>query len=154
MGTLRKFEDCTTCYLCIHEYTKQNIQIFPITGLYKKFAPVKLSHYTVSLQQIIAIKCIVSCFCSYIITHSVCIILVSTASSADFSFYMTVTIPVDQSQACSSVSLIDDDIAEGTQTFSMSIDSASPTGNFDSSEVVVIEIMDDDGEGACEPYTI
>ena len=59
---------------------------------------------------------------------------------------MTVTIQIDQSQACSSVSLIDDMIAEGPQTFSMSIDSVSPTGNFDSSEMVVIEIQDNDGK--------
>ena len=58
---------------------------------------------------------------------------------------MTVTISEAQTQACSSVSLTDDDIAEGTQTFSMSIDSVSPVGSFDSSEVVVIEIVDDEG---------
>ena len=67
---------------------------------------------------------------------------------------MTVTIPVDQTQACSSVSLTDDMIAEGTQTFSMSIQSVSPTGSFDSSEMVVIEIMDNDGEGALLWYNI
>ena len=55
---------------------------------------------------------------------------------------MTVIIPVDQSQACSSVSLTDDDLAEGTQTFSLSIESVSPTGDFSSSESVVIEVLD------------
>ena len=58
---------------------------------------------------------------------------------------MAVTIPVGQSEACSNVSLIDDDIAEGTQTFSLSIQSASPPAMSDSSEMVVIEIMDNDG---------
>ena len=56
------------------------------------------------------------------------------------------TIPVDQSQASSSVSLIDDDLFEGTQSFSMSIQSVFPTGSFDSSEIVVVEIMDNDGK--------
>ena len=59
---------------------------------------------------------------------------------------MTVTIPVDQSQACSSVSLTDDDIAEGTQTFSVSIYNVYPTGDFNFSESVVIEIQDNDGK--------
>ena len=59
---------------------------------------------------------------------------------------MTVIIPVNQSQACSSVSLTDDDIAEGPQTFSVSIYSVSPTGDFNSSESVVIEIQDNDGK--------
>ena len=58
---------------------------------------------------------------------------------------MTVTIPVNQSQACLSVSLTDDDIAEGTQTFSLSIESVSPPAMFDSTEMVVIEILDNDG---------
>ena len=62
---------------------------------------------------------------------------------------MTVTIPVDQSQDCSSVSLIDDDTAEETQSFSLSIDSVSPTVNFDSSEVVSISILDNDGMLEC-----
>ena len=52
---------------------------------------------------------------------------------------------MDQTQACSSVSLTDDMIAEGTQTFSMSIQSASSPAMFDSSAMVVIEIMDNDG---------
>ena len=61
----------------------------------------------------------------------------------DFTFEISVTIPVNQ---CSSVSLIDDDIAEGTQTFSLSIKSVSPTGpDFNSSDRVTIEITDDDG---------
>ena len=58
---------------------------------------------------------------------------------------MTVTIAMDQTQACSSVSLIDDNLAEGTQTFSLSIQSASPPAMFDSSEMVLIEIMNIDG---------
>ena len=60
------------------------------------------------------------------------------------------TIPVDQTQACSNVSLIDDDIAEGTQSFSLSIDSVSPTiVNFNSSEMVPIGILDNDGTLEC-----
>ena len=59
---------------------------------------------------------------------------------------MTVIIPVNQSQACSSVSLTDDEIAEGPQTFSVSIYNVSPTGDFNSSESVVIEIQDNDGK--------
>ena len=56
------------------------------------------------------------------------------------------TIPVDQTQACSTVSLIEDNVAEETQAFSLFIESASPsTVNFDSSEMVVVEILDDDG---------
>ena len=58
---------------------------------------------------------------------------------------MTVTIPVNQSQACSSVSLTDDDIAEGLQAISLSIESVSPPAVFDSTEMVVIEIADNDG---------
>ena len=77
--------------------------------------------------------------------HSFCTHFLCAASSADFSFNMTVTIPVDLSQACSSVSLTDDDIAEGNQTFSLSIDSVSPTGVFSSSESVVIEVLDNNG---------
>ena len=83
-------------------------------------------------------------------SHSVCTILFSTASSADFSFDMTVIIPVDQSQACSSVTLTDDDIAEGTQIFFVSIDSVYPTGDFDLSEQVAIKILDNDGKDFCE----
>ena len=61
-------------------------------------------------------------------------------------FETVVTIPVDQTQACSNVSLIEDNVAEETQAFSLSIESASPsTVNFDSSEMVVVEILDDDG---------
>ena len=60
---------------------------------------------------------------------------------------MTVTIPVDQSEACTLVSLTDDDTVEGTQAFNVSIQSAMPSTiiMFDSSEEVVIQIMDIDG---------
>ena len=56
------------------------------------------------------------------------------------------TIPVDQSRGCSFVSLTDDDIAEGTQTFSISIENASPPAVFEFTEMVVVKIMDDDSK--------
>ena len=70
--------------------------------------------------------------------------LLYTASvGVDFTFEISVLISVDQ---CSFVSLIEDNIAEGTQTFSLSIESVSPTGlDFNSSDIVMIEIVDDDG---------
>ena len=60
---------------------------------------------------------------------------------------MTVTIPVDQSQACTWVSLTEDDTVEGTQAFSVSIQSATPPTivMFDSSEELAIQIIDIDG---------
>ena len=70
-----------------------------------------------------------------------------TASlGADYSFDAVVVIPVDQAQACSNVSLIDDNVAEETQAFNLSIVSASPSASIDSIEFyVVVEILDDDG---------
>ena len=56
------------------------------------------------------------------------------------------TIPMDQSQGCSSVSLIDDSIAEGTQTFSLNIESASPPAVFVLTEMVMVKIMDNDSK--------
>ena len=92
-------------------------------------------------------KLIIKKLCLYVHYSRNCI-LFSTASLADFSFNMTVTIPVDQSQACSSVSLTDDDTVEGTQAFSVSIQSATPPTiiTFDFSEELVIQIMDVDGK--------
>ena len=56
-------------------------------------------------------------------------------------------IPVDQSQACSSVSLFDDAIAEGTQIFFVYIDSVYPTGDIDQDgEHMAIKILDNDGK--------
>ena len=59
---------------------------------------------------------------------------------------MTVVISVGELQGCSSVLLANDETFEGTQTFSLSIESIFPTGNFNSSEMVVIEIQDNDSK--------
>ena len=74
-------------------------------------------------------------------------VTVLTASSSDISFMsLLLDIPETDTEACTSVLLIDDDIAEGTQAFSVSIQSVSVSVLFNSSEALVIEILDDDCE--------
>ena len=56
------------------------------------------------------------------------------------------TIPVSVSQGCTSVSLTEDDIVEGTEAVNVSIQSVSPSTNFDPDGQLVLEILDNDGK--------
>ncbi len=59
---------------------------------------------------------------------------------------VNLVLQVGETQVCTSVSLVDDDIVEGTQTFSIFIVSASDFVLFDSENVLVVEIEDNDGK--------
>ncbi len=64
---------------------------------------------------------------------------------ADFAIMnANLVLEVDATEVCTSVSLVDDEIVEGTQTYSIFINGASPFVIFDSENVLVVEIGDND----------